>query len=155
MKALADHHDYDLAAKEWATLSEGSVPRCNYCKIPLKGDPKYASYERPVSFDQNSLKFQFVAGKSYGHPACVLAQMVDERHIHFTRATFLLHKYLRILFQYCKPVVKAPPREILPSFKGPLASFQHYGEILQTQNIFISHLHDPFYIPQISTLSAP
>lgn len=158
---LEDHHDYELADKEWKS-NEKEFPkteRCYYCKIPLKKEQQKKEtrdgYQRPTCYDDNYNQFLFSESslhngkRKYGHPACILTEMVEQPYLHFLRASFLLHKYLRVNFNYCKTLVKAPPREILPSFGGPLP-FAHFGEILQTQLVVCEHIYAPFYIPDMS-----
>ncbi len=99
-------------------------------------------------YDENYNHFTFWEGQ-YGHPACIVTEVVEQSQIHLMRAIFMLHKYLRMEFQYYRSVVKAPPREILPSFGGPLP-FAHFGEILATQQIICEHLYEPFYIPNMT-----
>lgn len=142
---LKDHHDYELAQKEWdSTLKEDtSLARCHYCKIPIIAA---GAYRRPVEYEDHYHRFQYVPARLYGHPSCILADMEREPNIHMLKYTFLLHKMLRVDYGYCLPLVKAPPREILPSFAGPM-SFQHYGELLAGQQISCEHVYSPFYIP--------
>src|SRR5689334_20008706 len=129
MSVLKDYHDYTAAQKEWNSpeKEDSKLPRCDYCKIPVV--EAGTGYQRPVSYDANYHKFEYAEGRRYGHPACILREMVEEAHIHFLKAVFLLHKMLRLEHNYEQVLVKAPPRAILASFGGPL-SFQHFGEIL-------------------------
>lgn len=145
--SLKDHHDYDLAQKEWTSIEkeDPKLERCHYCKIPLV----MGGYQRPVSYDDHYQRFDFLAGRRYGHPACILRELTEEVHIHYLRAVFLLHKLMRLQYRYEQVLVKAPPREILQSFGGPVA-FQVFGEILATQEIYCDQIHEPIYIPEIS-----
>lgn len=137
---LKDYHDYDnIAAKE--------EDRCSYCKIALTKK----EYQEPVEYEEHYKRFQFAdGGRYYGHPACLMTEMVDRAYIHLTRHLFLLHKWLRLAYGYRKVLVKAPPRELLPAFLGPLQNETHYGEMLRAQSFICEQLYEPFYVPEIN-----
>lgn len=153
-RELLDYHDYHLADTEWfhTPMKEDKYckARCHYCKIPLKasGGKEGGGYRRPIGYNDANKTFSF-GTTLYGHPACIGAEITGQRHIHYLKHISLLHKYLRMVHGYLLTIKNAPPREILPSFLGPLASFEAYGKIIGSQAIrfVISHSSITNYIP--------
>lgn len=150
---MQDYHDYTAGQKEWdlilaskTTPAGTQITRCNYCKIPLRVTKLDQPYQRPMSYDAIYNQFVYMPGRQYGHPACILAEITEEAYSCLVQKSFLVHKYLRDIYQHEHVIQRAPPREILVSFGGKM-SFQHYGELLSGQQFMCEHVYEPFFIP--------